>query len=178
MREREWGGELNATAWKKWSLSGGKGRQKAILAVKGKMLEQIPDSLSLGLADVPEGVWARELKEPVPKSGGPGSAAGPLAKLQHHQHEDRLPSGKPGQTACAGTRASGRHGPRGPAASVCSSDPVWPQGAMTVPEAPIFSQPECGNHLDPPLDCTIPVVCGQLGDGVNLLERDDEFHVK
>lgn len=87
------------------------------------MLEQIPDSVSLGLADVLEGVWARELKEPDPKSGSPGSAAGPLAALQH---EDRLPSGKPGQTACAGTRASGRHLPRGPAASACGSDPVWP----------------------------------------------------
>lgn len=132
---------------KKWSRCGGKGRRKEILAVRGKMLEQIPDSESLGLADVLEGVWARELKEPVPKSGSPGSAAGSLAALQD---EDRLPSGKPGQIACAGTRARGRRGPRGPAASACSSDPVWPQGAMTVPEAPIFSQPECGNHLDSP----------------------------
>ena len=106
-----------------------------------------PDSGSLGLADVLEGGSACGLKEPIPKSGRPGSATGPLAGLGTGSRVDLL--GESVQDSLRRYQDPRRLRQRGPAACVLNSDPVWRKGAMTGPETPIFSQPGRGSHVNP-----------------------------
>lgn len=123
----------NATNLKKWSLEEDARRN--------------PDSGSLGLADVLEGGSACGLKEPIPKSGRPGSATGLLAALGTGIRVDFL--GESVQDSLRRYQDPRKLWQRGPTASGFNSGPVWRKGAMTGPEAPIFSQPGRGSHVSP-----------------------------
>lgn len=107
-----------------------------------------PDSASLELADVLEGGSACELKEPIPKSGNSGSAAGPFAAL-----ETGVRTYFPRESV-----QDSRGGERAAAASVFNSDPVWRHGAMTGPETPIFSRSGCGSPVSRNLGRCNPLV--------------------